>query len=295
MKLPAIPSIVLPALTGAGLWTFAGSHLGASGAFDFEPNPLGIHRSPYGSTIAMALQSPIDRDWHGVLEVHGIADHGGHDDCEHDHDCGHAGCGHDHDETAETETAPLVDRLEGLVAERTNPLPPTPAHQLYIRRQIDRKLRFAYQLDPSHYGNYNAYHHFLIDGQAEMTDADRSERQAFAERLATQTIRYCLAENADPRPALTAASAAYNRLELALLAPPGNGDAPELAERLAVLDLSLARHRELLEASLHSGLLERLSDQRREEMLQRGRFLHKLREAAATTLERRRHSQASAN
>ena len=57
------------ALAGAGMWHYAGTALNEEGRFENQPNPLGIKRSPYGQVLAMAIQTPIDGDWHGGLQV----------------------------------------------------------------------------------------------------------------------------------------------------------------------------------------------------------------------------------
>ncbi|GAA5484415.1 hypothetical protein [Haloferula sargassicola] len=308
------------ALTGAGLWTYAGARLAHEGKFEFQPNPLGIKRSPYGQVIAMAFQAPVDKDWHGGIEVHGLgghddhdhdhahaADHPGEDDhghhdhpadddhlcedesCDHDHELAEDGtcsCGHDHG--SETEHgSPFIERLEHAVTERTNPFAPTEAHRFYLRRQIEDKLKFAYELDPSHYGNYAAYHFFLKEETLNTYEQTKEKKRQLLVALAEKTIRYCMKETTDPRPALTASAAAYNLLEMMIAAPPGTYSWDDFDRRLSDYDHCLKRHADLLEASVESGQWNLLSPARQDEVLQRTQLALKLRDAFAATLQHR--------
>lgn len=325
------------ALAGAGMWYFAGTALNEAGRFENQPNPLGIKRSPYGQVLAMAIQTPIDGDWHGGLEVHdhdhtGSCDHHGahaepedhhascdHGDCGHDHhasdhgDCDHGGCdhskpashkdahaGHDHDGCdgcggcGADSPAPehsLLNRLELAVSRRTNPNPPTAGHQFYLRREIEKKLRFAYELDPSHYANYNSYHLFLTQRQLGTSALPREQVRENANALADHTIRYCLRESHDPRPALTATSAAYNVLEQMLLAEEGDFTIDNMRKQLEVIDFCILQHVELLNASIENGHWELLSPQRQQEVLDRSKFSMKLRDSAVKAIERREADQ----
>ncbi|BCX49125.1 hypothetical protein HAHE_30330 [Haloferula helveola] len=322
------------AIAGAGLWHYAGSALRDGGKLEFDPNPLGIKRSPYGQVVAMAIQTPIDADWHGAIEIHDhpagescesceahssepsdaehhdcdhedcdhdhIAEHDEHGDCEHDH----GSCGHDHDHADHghgavdhpAEKRPLLARLENAVNARTNPNPPTPGHKLYIRREIEKKLRFAYALDPSHYANYNAYNLFITQQSLGTGNLSQEQADELVFSLADHTIRYCLREQHDPRPALTAASAAYNCLERMLLDSSGKYPVKQLRDQLGVIDFCIHRHFELLETFIHSGSWDLLSAQRQDEIMSRSRFASKLRESAEVAITRKEsesHSTAS--
>ena len=288
------------ALAGAGMWYFAGTTLNEEGRFENQPNPLGIKRSPYGQVLAMAIQTPIDGDWHGGLEVHDHDSDGGHHHGDHDHhasdhgdhDHAHSGCGTE----SPAPKGSLLNRLEFAVSKRTNPNPPTPGHQFYLRREIEKKLRFAYELDPSHYANYNSYHLFITQQQLGTSALPQEQVRENAAALADHTIRYCLREPNDPRPALTAASAAYNVLEQMLLAEDGSQTPSGMHKQLGVIDFCIARHIELLNASLENGQWDLLSPQRQQEVLDRSKFSMKLRESAVQAIQLReadQHSTAS--
>lgn len=264
------------AVTGVALWSHGASRLATGGDFDFRPNPLGLKMSPYGQVIALAAQGGIDSDWHGTEARTG------------EHACGN--CGHHHgneqgvcvgDKDIKVGDRSFIARIDEAVSERTNPRPATNGHKFYLRRQVEDRLRFAYELDPSNYANYNSYHLFL-------TEPSVGTRRVLTGRvmsLARLTIDYSLREASDPRPALTAASAAGNILELMFLHQESHSIA-SMQEQLQILDYSLARHRDLTTRWIESGDFQRLSPARQSEMLERLYFVTKVRDAADATIRR---------
>ncbi len=264
-------------LCGAALWSHGASRLAAGGDFNYRPNPLGLKMSPYGQVIALAMQGGVDADWHGAEQTG------------NGHTC--SSCGHDHGEdggscSSGTEKTAPADRdfihlIELAATERTNPRPPTPGHKFYLRRQVEDRLRLAFELDPSNYANYNAYHLFLTEPQV----GTRPVINDNVLELARMTVEYCLRESNDPRPALTAASASCNILQLMFL-EPGKHSIDAMRHHLQILDYSLGRHHELSAAWLASGDYERLSNARVTEMLERLRFCDKVREASEKTIDR---------
>jgi hypothetical protein len=281
-------------LAGIGLCSYAGSRLEQAGKFEFKPNPLGLKNSPYGQVMAMAVQGPVDKDFH--LVMHGVtvpdtepapdsADSAAHPAACADPECAHPGHGAAEDEPADPADLPLIDRLARISGERTNPNPPTPAHKLYLRSKIENRLRFAYELDPSHYGNYNSYHLFLTEPQLGTTQQTFREGRDRADELAEETIRYCLRDEHDPRPPLTAATAAYNILESMFYFQEDHSLA-EMAEQLRTIDYCLERHRRLLERSVEDGSWELLSPLRQAEILDRANFTQRMRDTAEKALAR---------
>jgi len=292
------------ALAGGAMWSFSGIKLAEDEGFAYKPNPLGIKRSPYGQVLAMAIQTPIDADWHGGLEIHDhdhegghSHDHGhGHGDHghgDHDHDsCDHDSCDHDHGDhdhgdepSAPEEDIALLARLERAVSKRNNPNPPTKGHKVYLRQEIEKKLRFAYELDPSHYANYNCYHLFLTQASLGTHGLPQEEVAKMVESLADYTVRYCLAEQNDPRPALTAASAASNVVEQMLTAQ--SEDYEKMRKHLGIMEACIQQHFKLLEKFIEDGSFAKLSSQRQEEILTRSKFALKVHEAAEEAIKRR--------
>lgn len=276
MRLRNITITSALALSGVLAWSYGAVQLAEGGSFDYRPNPLGLKESPYGEVIALAVQGGIDSDWHG-LETESA---------------GHAcpTCGHDHgadgkcpeDEAKkEAESRTLLGRLEEAVTERTNERPATAGHKFYLRRQVEDRLKMAYELDPSNYANYNSYHLFL-------TEPSVGTRPVLTKEvidLANRTIQYCMEEESDPRHALTAASAVGNVLELMFI---HHEDYPvdQMRTQLGLLDYTLAKHHALSDRWKENGDYDRLSEARKIEMSERLDFVTKVREAAEKTIER---------
>ncbi|GAA5131369.1 hypothetical protein JIN84_06660 [Luteolibacter yonseiensis] len=264
-------------LIGIGVvaWTFTGRALVEDPEVDAPLNPLGINGSPYGEVFAMAMQEPIDTYFHGAMDGGGRR-----------HSTEAA------DKTVREPAATLESGWENLLTSledasevRTNPKAASDAHKRYLRRQVEDKLRFAYQLDPAHYANYNSLHFFLTEPQL----GTRPELTPSAAKLAEETIRYCLMQEHDPRPALTAAAAASNILEL--MFNDHRNPAPKFGTRqmrqyLQVLDHCIARHVSLSEEWDRTKNWELLSPQRVAECEERFQFILKFRETAGQIILR---------
>jgi hypothetical protein len=262
---------------GAGLWASQIPGLEAEGALNFEPNPLGLKRSAYGEVIAMALQGPIDEEWTSGVIGRRI---------------------YREEATASTEEAPaeVADgggggaRLASFLRDlnrtseiRTNPRGASEAHKRAIRRSIENRLKFAYEFDPANFGNYNSYHFFITQPQL----ATRPVLTQQALDLANATIRYCESRSDDPRPALTAAAAAENILQLMF----ENSDKyqknlPQMRQLLGIMDRNLARYRLLATRWENDGIWQALSSMRQIEAEERYQLTVQLRTAAQATIKR---------
>jgi hypothetical protein len=289
---------------GALTWAFAGRPLVTNPELKAPLNPMGINGSPYGEVFAMAMQGPIDTYFemglNGVGHQHkeGEAcdghdhDHEGHDHSDHDadHDCS------SHSAEKVAQANPESVKKQGLdafltslgeVAEtRTNPYAAGDALKRHLRRKAEDKLRFAYQLDPAHYGNYNSLHFFLTEpaianGRRQLTST--------AAKLAQDTIQYCLKQEHDPRPALTAAAAATNILQLMFAdqeTPSPQFNTAQMRQFLNVVDFSLVRYQTLSKEWDRSKNWELLSTPRIQECADRFQFISKIREDYAVIIER---------
>lgn len=267
-------------LIGSGVlaWAVAGKPLVANADLDSPLNPMGINGSPYGEVFAMAMQGPIDTTFHGAM----------------------GGAGHHHKEGEECKSCEKKEtvkpkqgfRLQSLLASlerasevRTNPKSASDAHKRYLRRQVEDKLRFAYQLDPSHYANYNSLHFFLTEPAL----GTRPELTPSAAKLAEETIHYCLKQDKDPRPALTAAAATSNILELMFndrQNPTPKFDTKQMRQYLSLLDHCIGRYVSIAKQWDESKNWELLSPQRVTECDDRFHFICKFREAAQGAIER---------
>lgn len=273
---------------------------------DIPLNPMGINGSPYGEVFAMAMQSPIDDYFHAGTngEIHSHApgddhdhDHDHEDHSDHDHGAEHVhdeNCNHGHNDAQDTENpagssslkssfrSTLVS-LSKVRAVRTNPNPASEAFKRHLRREAEDKLRFAYRLDPSHYGNYNALHFFLTQPSI----GTRPELTPTAAKLAQETVDYCLRKTDDPRPALTAAAACTNILHL-MFEDRKSGNTRhstnEMRKILELLDHSIARYHTISLQWKESGLWKNLSPQRTQECQSRYEFIMKIRNAAEATI-----------
>jgi hypothetical protein len=268
------------ALIGAGAlaWTYAGRPLIANPDLIPPLNPFGINGSPYGEVFAMALQGPIDTFFDAG--VSGIK----------------APPAAQADPTPPATPDPsnpspnnllasLLTSLDQASETRTNPKPASDALRRHLRRVVENKLRFAYQLDPSHYGNYNSLHFFLTEPAL----GTHPELTPSAAKLAEDTILYCLKQDHDPRPALTAAAAATNILLLMFADPheaPPKFSTAQLRHYLLVLDACLARYSRMARAWDLSQQWDRLSPQRITECEMRFHFICKTRDAAEKTILR---------
>ena len=272
--------------TGALAWVFAGRPLIANPDLDVPLNPLGFNCSPYGEVIAMAMQGPID-----ILFDAGMADGGLTLQEERE-------IAPDVKADVTPKTSPkmaalsfngymeaLLNSLNKASEAGNNPKAASPALKRYLRRQAEDKLRFAYQLDPSHYGNYNALHFFLTEPAV----GTRPELTPSVSKLAEGTIKYCLRQDQDPRPALTAAAAATNNLQLmfcGLHNTTPKYTPAQMRQCLLVLDHCLARYTRLSLEWDATKQWERLSTQRIAECQERFKFIGKIREASEKTIIR---------
>lgn len=300
--------------TGMFAWAFAGRPLVADSDLNVPLNPMGINGSPYGEVFAMAMQGPIDTFFHGAMGT-GVHRHVNGESC--------ASCkgtpamdssGPKIFRIPQPEATPAADkasiakskpplgqRFENFLASlnklevvSTNPKATSGAHKLYLRRQTENKLRFAYNLDPSHYGNYNSLNLFLSEGIGTYPEAKNS-----VAKLAEQTINYCLKQEHDPRPALTAAAAATNILQFMFAdqhEEKPSYNTTQMRQALGILDQSLARYNALAKEWDETKQWDLISTQRINECEDRYTFITKIREACEKTilrLEGKHQPQAS--
>jgi hypothetical protein len=267
-------------LIGLGVlaWAFAGRPLVNNPDLDAPLNPLGINGSPYGEVFAMAMQGPIDTHFHGVLGGGQSHQHADGEQCD---GCKSAKTPDDGGNRFQN----LLVSLEEAVTTRTNPKSATDGHKYYLRRQVEDKLRFAYRLDPTHYANYNSLHFFLTEPQL----GTRPELTPSAAKLAEDTIQYCLKQDNDPRPALTAAAASSNILEL-MFNDQQNAqprfNTTQMRQYLNLMDHCINRYIAIARQWDDSKQWGRLSPQRIAECDDRLEFILKFREAAQGAIAR---------
>lgn len=308
-------NIISVCLIGSGLaaWGLTARPLAENPELDVPLNPMGIKRSPYGEVFAMAMQSPINSYFHAAMgEKHSHApgeactdecttskdkkeeeheeEHVHDEHCDHDHDPSHDH--HAHDEEHEKSLS-VHDRLLGLIEMmnevselRTNPKPASEALKFHHRRAAEDKLRFAYEMDPAHYGNYNSLHFFLTEPQF----GTRPQMTPAVIELARETMEYCNKQDNDPRPALTGAAACTNILDLMFMDHNHNKSSTftvaQMRDGLSQLDYFLNRYNKIAMEWEKSKNWELLSPMRIAECQTRYRFILKIRETAAVTIAR---------
>lgn len=274
-----ITSIMLIVLGATG-FVWVTPSLSENKEIDVPLNVLGIKRSPYGEVIAMAMQGPIDSYW-GVVEGRkGVIPEGAGYSQLHDLKRKQQPAVYDYKGWNQRLQFFIEESSAGLDA-RTNAFAASDAHKFYLRGKIEKKLRFAYDLDPAHYGNYSAYHFFLTEPQVGTHPA----LNPHAAKLAHETISYCMSRRVDPREALTAAAAAGNVLELMLndrlIQEKGiSRYKPEqMRAVLRVMDDAILLYLQLSEEWLERGLWQNLSDHRITEANDRFYFVKKIRDS----------------
>lgn len=265
-------------LIGGGVFagSFAARSLFAHSDWDVPLNPLGINGSPYGEILAMAMQGQIDNHFKGAMGGGARPHQAGKVPA-----ASQSGAG-----------GSLGGRFENLLASldrvaeiRTNPKSISETHKRYLRRQVEDKLRFAYQLDPAHYANYNSLHFFLTEPEL----GTHPELTPSAAKLAEDTIQYCLKQDNDPRLALTAAAAASNILELIFndqLDSKPKFSTIQMHQYLNLLDHCIARYIDISRAWDQTKNWGLLSPQRIAECDERFNFILHFRDSAEGTIRR---------
>jgi len=278
-------SLASTALVAVGAWVWLSLALRDRGGLDMTPNIASIGMSPYGKTLALVVQGPIDAYWHV-----------GEDDHDHEHEAGEADCPEcaekkQAEHQAQASEGPVLVRAKAFVEElthcaqaRNNPHGQTEAHKRYLRRQIENKLSSAYWLDPSNYANYNAYHLFLTESAL----GTREHSLADVLALCDQTRAYVEREKINPEPWLTAASALLAKMELVFLHRNTMPEAREtMARSIDDMGFCLNRYVFLRDCQVAAQRWTEVSEPRREVMEQRHQMLDRLLEAQKTILKER--------
>lgn len=273
------------ALIGIGMATYGGSQLLKQDAFTYTPNPLGIKRSPYGEVMAMAVQGTANQDFNMVMFSTTVPSNPLSADQEKPTENQKEEPDQKEKKPIDPSKLPFIERLNAISEKRTNPNPPTPGHKRYLRSKIENRLRFAYELDPSHYGNYNSYHLFLTEPELGTSKQSFRAGRDRADALAEETILYCLQIDSTPAPALTAATAAYNILE-SMFYFKEDYTLREMAEQLQVIDYCLNRFQRLLKQSQQNDTWNILSTIKQNEILTRAQFTQRMRNVLHQALVR---------
>lgn len=223
---------------------------------------------------------------HGEHEGH---DHGAvahEEEHEHDENCG-CGAHGDPDEQSVVKKDKAFhllakDKIKAMAAmahRKTDGKPLSQAHQKYLQEVTEKKLRLAYELDPSNYTNYGNYHLFIATTTYGASDADDDAAVALARR----TLDFCKKEEVDPAVMLTASSAAYNII-YHIGRYHEQFTVKEAKASLAEFDECMAKFNLLLDRAVAEGRIA--SEERLKEMHTRAKYMNKLREAQGAYMKR---------
>lgn len=280
---PASKSILLLLTTVAGTgWAWQAVALREAGHFDMVPNFAAIGRSPYGKTLAMAIQGPVDAYWHKGRE----AQHNHEAEREsHGESCEH--CHHHELEQASgsfiAEAKSFVEKMEEAIDNPNTPYGQSVAHERYLHRQIEKKLEVAYWLDPGNYANFNALMLFLSESALASREVNPEKVYYFAE----QTIAHVESrEQVNPEPWLTSASAVLAKMQWLEQMKDTLPDArKQFAAELLRFEQHLSRYLVLRDRQMFSGKWEGIPVARRIAMESRHDMLSKLLEAKKVILD----------
>lgn len=330
MSLPLKTTLIRAGLLCLGLaaWAGAGRSLHERGAFQFVPNAFSLKGSPFGRTLGMAMQGPVDVYFHqGGGHEGGAHQHAPGEACDgcetvaeddaphsdpvedassvlvttggapsddaqqHGEACG-SSCGHDHGSESPAVAsgdapwrAAILGKIRdwrGVKNSRTNPHGNSEAHKYYIRAKVEQKLLLTYQMDPTNYGSYGAYHLFLNEPSLG-TRGEASRRHG--RRLAEVTVARCVREWDNPIALLTTAAASHDMVEYLV-----EDSSPEKVRRAheyaALTAKALEQFENVSLQMLFDGTWDEFSTARQDEMTSRARQLRKMHEADLVIIRR---------
>ena len=175
-------------VAGVVIVALSSPSLEKEGAFEFEPNPGALAKSPFGRTVGMALQGPITRFWDrgvGSIEAKPELTDGSRPD------------------------EKLFDWVTKMREAKVDGKPPEEMkafYKEYAMARIEKKLAVAWKMDPRNFANYAIYQMFLWEGFAsEMVEPEMKVRE-----LSLKTLETSLSDEESPLSLLTAAQAAYD-------------------------------------------------------------------------------------
>lgn len=155
-----------------------------------------------------------------------------------------------------------------------SPYSRTDRHRKHIRENVERKIAFAYSLDPENYGNYNALHLFY---ETTLGNDIKSADQLI--ELAEQTRVSIREFTIDPEPWLTAASTQSNICGVIVNQLGLEGREQQYVEHLNDMRQCLIRFDLLRQEKIRNGSWQKIAGPRRNQMMER--FLLTIREHTA--------------
>ena len=264
-------------------------------------NPLAIRGSGYGMTLARLSQDTVDRVWHMGVEQNS---HHHHPNLDNHCDC--ASCRSEVKRSRDPRLLlnrgkpgppppppSLVERAHDFINglqhasnQRSSKYSLSERHKLTAARQIEKKLRNSYLMDPTNYGVYEAYYLFLTTHDLGGATAESRDR---AREISHQTISKASFETENPEALLTAAAAALNLFFLDLQEQKATGGSLSQSriERHSDLIAELINRYESIRAQrMKEGTWNAIGEARRAEIAERARFARKTHQQFAAMLKR---------
>lgn len=190
MKTPSKQNLCIASLFLVGVTVAAISQakVASQGALSYEPNPAALQRSPYGRTIGMALQGPVNRFWDrgigGVEESFELEEVSSPHQKLFNH----------------------IAKMQQGKAETQGLFSRSKKYQKHAMGKVEEKLSLAWRFDPRNFGNYAIYQTFLWeDFSGEAYTAEMTARE-----LSMKTLALSLQDERSPTSLLTAAQASYD-------------------------------------------------------------------------------------
>lgn len=273
--------IIALVMAAAGVAAIHHSRTGVMGEARSRPlNPLELKESPYGEVIGMALQDPVHLIWHGGRGHEHIDAQNQSKKNEEAEVCEVCGVVHDHADEDHVDEAYLENRpfwvqwkgklllMEKYTRFDHSPVERQGAVKEFERHETERLLKLAYDMDPTNYGNYNAYNYFYMVGK----DVEDSRKRI--SELAHKSLAACeLGKRVDPMDALTAAAAAED-LMIWVMDSPGETRPENVVSAYWRFADEVKNYEEVFDAAVNSGRINNYSQDRVSEMIQRYRLFN---------------------
>lgn len=293
MKRLAIAGIAIGGLVSVVMFLVLRKTEGAEVAY--HRNPFSLKQSGYGTVLARLGQRNLDRAWHygavaselssrGSAEEHAGHNHGDGGDEDHPHGVEEAG-----GERGAFALEFLVD-LDAERFRRTSFGSWSEQQQRAISNDIESILLGGYDMDPTDYGVYNAYFHFLM--YHEMRGEAEDRKRAY--NISEHTLLAVSRDNEDPMPWLTASTATLNQFFIHLAdfrKEEGDSKATLPTDVLIKyqdrMKYCLGHYYKLQDEAVQAGRWEKVPGDRRKEADERARLGVKMLEQFQAMIDRK--------
>ncbi len=264
-------------------------------------DPFALRQSGYGTMLARLGQNNLERAWHYGMMANEISQKRGGDKSAGGEDVkpgkgevGHEGHNHEDKTASRGEIGggalEFLVRLDAERFARTNKVPLSKALEKSIAADIEKLLLRSYNMDPTDYGVYDTYYHFLLYHQFRGTPKARKH----AYQISENTIQVVFRDKLDPLPWLTAAAATVNQFFIHMYdyRRETGDESAVLSDDVLVkyrdrMRYCLAFYIKLRDQSIQTGRWKRVSEERVAEAEGRARMSFKMLEQFDAMIKRR--------